>query len=85
MLGKYIYVFPAELAAFLTETRLSPPDLSTVQLDSSIPLDSGKKVGPYVIKTTFCNLKNSSPADSNRTRGAVYSPPIPSPFLAYSE
>ena len=67
-------LFPVELAAFLTETRLSPLDLSTVQPDSGIPLDSGKKVGPYVIKTTFCNLKNSSPADSNRTCGAVYSP-----------
>ena len=67
-------LFSAESAAFLIETRLSPLDLSTVQPDSGIPLDSGKKVGPYVIKPTFCNLKNSSPADSNRTHGAVYSP-----------
>ena len=69
-------LFSAEPAAFLTETRLSLPDLSTVQPDSGIPLDSGEKFGPYVIKPTFCNLKNSSPADSNRTRGAVYSPQI---------
>jgi hypothetical protein len=64
-------LFPAEPAAFLTESRLSPPE--SVRCPA-FRWSLAAKLLHMSQKPHFCNLKFLSPADSNRTRGAVYSP-----------